>query len=176
MSPVKNILWGWKGRDLCFRRRIMKQVQGEKRKMSANDFIQKDYSDYFKQSIFITLNYTNHFSTYLTDCFRFLSLKLLSNTDTLKHSCFFYWRLWLYFYCWGADRHIYQRTSCDKGNGCIASRCLCLGQKDALEHNSWRSTTRTFKRWGERKQLSTRSLTAWHRLIVSWDVRVLRTS
>lgn len=53
-----------------------------KRKMSANDFIQKDYSDYFKQSIFITLNYTNHFSTYLTDCFRFLSLKLLSNTDT----------------------------------------------------------------------------------------------
>lgn len=61
-----------------------------KRKMSANDFIQKDYSDYFKLSIFITLNYTNHFSTYLTDCFRFLSLKLLSNTDTLKHSCFFY--------------------------------------------------------------------------------------
>lgn len=50
----------------------MKQVQGERRKMSANDFIQKDYSDYFKLSIFIALNYTNHFSTYFTDCFTYL--------------------------------------------------------------------------------------------------------
>lgn len=55
----------------------MKQVQGEKRKMSANDFIQKDYSDYFKLSIFIALNYTNHFSTYFTDCFTYLFLLIL---------------------------------------------------------------------------------------------------